>query len=84
MLSGGDRSMWTSRTSSSFCGAKDLGEALSVSRLGASMIRTKGELQRHHLKLLGHMRMMNQEIAYLQTSVKMSSFPCLALVKVPC
>lgn len=50
------------------CGAKDLGEALRRINEGASMIRTKGEPGTGDVvQAVRHMRMMNQEIARIES-----------------
>lgn len=50
------------------CGAKNLGEALRRIAEGASMIRTKGEPGTGDIiQAVRHMRLINQEIGYLQS-----------------
>lgn len=66
------------------CGAKDLGEALRRIAEGASMIRTKGEPGTGDIvQAVRHMRMMNREIATIQSTREDELFNLAKELQVP-
>ncbi|QHI73143.1 pyridoxal 5'-phosphate synthase lyase subunit PdxS [Aminipila terrae] len=66
------------------CGAKDLGEALRRINEGASMIRTKGEPGTGDVvQAVRHMRMMNREIAKIQSTREDELFNIAKELQVP-
>lgn len=66
------------------CGAKDLGEALRRINEGASMIRTKGEPGTGDVvQAVGHMRMMNREIARITSMRQDELFEVAKELRVP-
>ena len=66
------------------CGARDLGEALSRKKEGASMIRTKGEPGTGDIvQAVRHMRKMNSEIAKLTSMREDELFEAAKNLQVP-
>lgn len=66
------------------CGARNLGEALRRIAEGASMMRTKGEAGTGDVvQAVSHMRMMNEQIRYVQSLRADELYECAKEMQVP-